>query len=335
MQQVVDNVDQVVHFCACIIGLETCQRLNLIKRVEILNCDDANFVPSQDVFGEIGCLYGEHHIQIEENATPVVHPPRRVPYALDKLKTELYRKKQLDIIEEIDEPTEWVSSLVIIEKADGRLRVCLDPSDLNRVIKREYYPMPTAETVMSEMSEAKYFSKLDASNEYWQIKVDEESSKLLTFNTPFGCHRFKRLPFGILSASEVFQKKIAEIIRGLDGCTIVQDDILVWGCTKEQHDARLKAVMERIQQAGLKLNEKKCVLGSTEVVFLGHLFSHEGVKPDPTKTEAIRDMPTPKSKQDLQRLLGMITYLGKFIPNLSITTTLKTTHGVRRGMVLV
>ena len=306
-----------------IIPQKTHHALQKIKRVEILNCDDTNFVPSQDVFGEIGCLHGEHHIQIEENATPVVHPPRRVPYALmDKLKTELDRMKQLDIIEEIDEPTEWVSSLVIIEKADGRLRVCLDPSDLNRVIKREYYPMPTAETVMSEMSEGKYFSKLDASNGYWQIKVDEESSKLLTFNTLFGRHRFIRLPFGILSASEVFQKKIAEIIQGLDGCTNVQDDILVWGSTKEQHDARLKAVMERIQQAGLKLNEKKCVFGSTEVVFLAHLFSHEGVKPDPTKIEAIRDMPTPKSKQDvdLQRLLGMITYLGKFIPNLSITT---------------
>ena len=130
----------------------------------------------------------------------------------------------------------------------------------------------------------------------------------------------KRLPFGILSASEVFQKKIAEIIQGLDNCTNVQDDILVWGSTKEQHDVKLKAVMERIQQAGLKLNEKKCLLCSTEVVFLGHLFSHEGVKPDPTKIEAIRDMPTPKSKQDLQRLLGMITYLDKFVPNLSITT---------------
>ena len=87
--------------------------------------------------------------------------------------------KQLDIIEEIDEPTEWVSSLVIIEKADGRLRVCLDPSDLNRLIKREYYPMPTAETVMSEMSDAKYFSKLGASNGYWQIKVDESSDILV------------------------------------------------------------------------------------------------------------------------------------------------------------
>lgn len=85
---------------------------------------------------------------------------------MDKLKAELDRMKRLDIIEEIDEPTEWVSSLVIIEKAEGRLRVCLNPSDVNRVIKREHYPMPTAETVMSEMSEAKYFSKVDASNVY-------------------------------------------------------------------------------------------------------------------------------------------------------------------------
>ena len=90
-----------------IIGLETFQRLNLIKRIEILNCDDANFMPSQDVFGEIGCVSGEHHIQIEENATPVIHPPRRVPYALmNNFKTELDRMKRLDIIEEIDEPTE-------------------------------------------------------------------------------------------------------------------------------------------------------------------------------------------------------------------------------------
>ena len=143
--------------------------------------------------------------------------------------------KQLDIIEEIDEPSEWVSSLVIVEKADERLRVCLDPSDLNKVIKREHHPMPTAETVMSEMSEAKYFSKLEAQNGYWQIKVDEESSKLLTFNALFGRHRFKRLPFGILSASKVFQKNIAEIIQGLDRRTNVQDDILVWGSAKEQH----------------------------------------------------------------------------------------------------
>ena len=119
-----------------IIGLETCQRLNLIKRVEILDCDDTNHLPSQDVFGEIGCLSGEHHIQIEGNAIPVVHPPRRVPYALmSKLKTELDRMKQLDIIEEIDEPTEWVSSLVIVEKADGRLRICWTPLTLTKLSK--------------------------------------------------------------------------------------------------------------------------------------------------------------------------------------------------------
>ena len=97
-----------------ILGLETCQRLNLIKRVEVLNCDNVDFIPTDhDVFGEIGCLPDEYYIEINENANPVIHPPRRVPYALmNKLKSELDRMKQLDIIEEVDEPTEWVSSLV-------------------------------------------------------------------------------------------------------------------------------------------------------------------------------------------------------------------------------
>lgn len=103
-----------------------------------------------------GCLCAEHHIQIEENATAAVNPTQRVPYALmNKHKPELERMKQLAIIGEIDEFTEWASSLVIIKKADERLRVCLDPSDLNRVIKRKHYLMLTAETMMPEMSEAK------------------------------------------------------------------------------------------------------------------------------------------------------------------------------------
>ena len=133
---------------------------------------------------------------------------------MNKLKTELSdRIKQFDIIEEIDEPTEWVSLLVIVEKSGWKTSYLFgSASDLRKLIKRGNYPMPIAETVMSKLLDAKYFSKLDASNGYWQINIDEESSKLLTFNNSFGRHRFKRLPFGILSASEVFRKKMAEIM---------------------------------------------------------------------------------------------------------------------------
>ena len=174
---------------------------------------------------------------------------------------------------------------------------------------------------MADMAGAKYFSKLDASSGYWQIKGDDESSKLLAFNTPFGRYKFKRLPFGIFSASEVFQKKISQIIEGINGCANVQDDIIVWGKTKHEHDLRLAETLDRFNKSGLKLNKGKCVFGITEMTFLGHIFSDKGVKPDPAKIKAITEMPTPINKTELQHFLGMVTYLGKFIPDLSSKTT--------------
>ena len=178
----------------------------------------------------------------------------------------------------------------------------------------------TAEEIISEMSGDQVFTKLDASNGYWQIKVDNESASLLTFGTPFGCYRFKRLPFGIHSASEVFQVEVANIIAGIEGCTNSKDDIMVWGSSKEEHDQRLRACLTRIRESGLKLNQTKCIFASRSFTFLGHTVSADGLKPDPTKINAILDMPVPQSKTDLQRFLGMINYLAKFVPNLSQTT---------------
>ena len=171
------------------------------------------------------------------------------------------------------------------------------------------------------MSDACYFSKLDAASGYWQIRVDEESSNLLAFGTPFGRHRFKRPPFGIHSASEVFQAEIASIIADLPGCANSEDDIIVWGTSKEEHDRRLRNVLLRIRNSGLKLNSSKCIFGTTCLTFLGHTLSADGITPDPTKVEAIVNMPIPKSKADLQRFLGMVNYLGKFIQNLSQITS--------------
>ena len=127
-----------------------------------------------------------------------MHPARRVPFALkQKLKAELNRMVSLGVIEKVDKPTDWVNSIVIVEKSNGDIRLCLDPKDLNRAVKREFSQMPTAEEIMSRMSGATVFSKLDASAGYWQVKVDDASSDLLAFNTPFGRFKFKRLPFGV------------------------------------------------------------------------------------------------------------------------------------------
>ena len=108
---------------------------------------------------------------------------------------------ELCIIEPVEKPMDWVNGLVVVEKPNGKLRVCLDPRPLNNAIKREHLHLPTPEEIFSQMSGACYFSKLDASSGYWQIRVDEESSNLLTFGKPSGRYRFKRLPYGIHSAS--------------------------------------------------------------------------------------------------------------------------------------
>ena len=137
----------------------------------------------------------------------IVHIPRLSTHQgeslKEQIKEELQRMEDAGVIVKQTEPTDWVNSMVTVIKPE-KIRVCIDPRDLNRAIKREYYPMKTIEDVVAGMPEAKVFSVLDATSGYWQMKLNEESSKLCTFNTPFGRYRFTRLPFGIKSAPEVF-----------------------------------------------------------------------------------------------------------------------------------
>ena len=124
---------------------------------------------------------------------------------MEKLKAELERMCKLDVIEKIDEPTDCVSAMVIVEKGNGQLPICLDPRDLNSAIKRNHYPVPTVDDVLSKIGRAKILSELDASNGYWQINVDQPSAKLLAFSTSF-C--FKRLPFGVHSTAKVSRSEL-------------------------------------------------------------------------------------------------------------------------------
>lgn len=305
-----------------ILGLETCTKLNLIKKICQINTSKLDFLSKfKDCFGELGKLPGTHHITMDPKIKPVINPPRNIPFALKKkLKEELKRMTELGVITPVTEPTEWVSSLVVVEKPNGSLRVCLDPRNLNKAIKREHYRLPTASDIIHEMAGAKFFTKLDASNAFWQIEVDEESSKLLTFNSPCGRFKFTRLPYGIHSASEICHAKIASIIEQIEGCRNSQDDIIIWADTPEVLQNRTIEVLLAIRRSGMKLNQSKCQFNINKLIFLGHKISSQGVEPDEKKCKAIIDMPDPTTKTELQRFLGMINYLGKFIPNLSNET---------------
>ncbi|KAJ8351148.1 hypothetical protein SKAU_G00226240 [Synaphobranchus kaupii] len=262
---------------------------------------------------------GECNIHLDPAATPVACPPRRIPIALhSRLKEELQKMENTDIIAKVTEPTEWVNALVVVEKPrTGKLRVCLDPRDLNKAVKRPHYPLPTLEDVTPKLAGARYFSVMDARSGYWAIKLTDESSKLTTFNTPFWRYRFLRLPFGLISAQDEFQRKIDETYQGLDGVVAIVDDVLIYGATQEEHDRNLRAMLQRSREKGVRLNPEKSIIGATEVSYFGHRLSAEGIKPDPAKISAIKRMEPPKNRAELETVLGMANYLAKFAPSLS------------------
>ena len=140
---------------------------------------------------------------------------------------------------------------------------------------------------MSKFRNAKYFTKLDASSGFWQMKLDNESSTLTCFNTAFGRYRFLRLPFGISSAPEVYHKELHMVFEHIDGVSTLIDDIIVWGTTIDEHNDRLQKVLEKTRSVNLKLNREKCKFGMTELTFIGDVVSSEVMKPDPLKVLAI------------------------------------------------
>ncbi|KAK3701094.1 hypothetical protein QZH41_004873 [Actinostola sp. cb2023] len=240
-----------------------------------------------DCFEGIGCFEGEYHIILDETVPPVVHPPRRIPEALRKpFKAELDSLCAQEILKKVDKPTDWVNSFVCVTKPNGSIRLCLDPKDLNKATKRPHHYTPTLEDILAKLNGAKYFAIVDARSGYWNIKLDEESSYYTTFNSPFGRYRFCRLPFGLICAQDVFQKKVDETFGDLTGVTGIADDIVVVGFKEDgsDHDTNLQAVMERARSTGLKFNPDKCVIKSTSIPFYGHILSANGLKVDPSKT---------------------------------------------------
>ena len=179
--------------------------------------------------GEV-CFEDELHLEVDESVAPVKMPVRRVPVGLKgKLKDELKKMEKAGIISRVNSPTDWVSSLVIVKKPSGKLRICIDPKTLNKALKRSHYPLPVIEDLLPELSDAKVFSKCDVKNAFWHVKLDEASSYLTTFETPFGRYKWNKMPFGISPASEYFQYYLEKNLEGLAGIKPIADDILIYG----------------------------------------------------------------------------------------------------------
>ena len=292
----------------------------LIARVHSVEIETNQILNDyKDVIGEqIGCLPGEYTIKIDDSIQLVVHAPRSVPVAIrEQVQSELDNLTNLGIITPVNEPTKWVNSMVSVRKKSGRVRICIDPSDLNKAVLREHFPMNSMEDIVTRLHGSKYFTTLDANMGYYQIKLSKESSMLTTFNTPFGRYRYLRMPMGLECAGEIFQREMVTNFGNLNGTEIVMDDILVHGKTLEEHNERLKNVLEKSREINIKLNKDTCSIAKPEVDYVGHKLTGEGLKPGKDKVKAILEMREPENHQELETILGMLAYLAKFIPNLS------------------
>ncbi len=300
------------HHVNNLLGRDAASTMELVKRLEEIQPIS---YPSELGLVKIKPI----KIHLKEDAVPYsVYTARRVSVPLlPKVQAEIERMVQCGVIEEITEPTEWCAPMVAVPKKTGQIRICVDLKQLNKAVKREKFVLPTIDDILPKLAHAQVFSLLDAASGFWQLPLDIDCAKLTTFITPFGRYFFRRLPFGITSAPEIFQREMSAILKDLEAVAVFMDDILVYGNTPEEHEHRLHRALEAVDRAGLKLNTEKCLLRQGQLRYLGHVIDKEGICPDTTQIEAITHLEKPKNISELRRMLGMIHYLGRYVPHLS------------------
>ena len=274
----------------------------------------------KQVFEEgLGTLKGvKANLSVKADSNPKFFKPRPVPFALkDKIGEELDRLEGMGVLEKV-EYSEWAAPIVPVKKPDGSIRLCGDYKvTINPVLEVDQHPLPNPEELFVTLSGGKKFSKLDLTQAYQQILLNEKSREFVTVNTHKGLYRPTRLPFGVASATAIFQSKIEQVLQGIPMVVCRVDDILVSGKSDEEHLRNLDEVLTRIANAGLKLKLSKCKFMQPQVEYLGFQLDSFGIHVIDKKVEAIRDAPAPEDQNQLRSFLGMVTYYSKFIPSYS------------------
>ena len=263
-------------------------------------------------------MSGEYDIKTDPSVPPVQHGRRKVPIEHKaEIEKELNEMVCQGIIAKQTEPTPWVSSLTYPKKPNGKLRICLDPKDLNKAIIREHHKALTLEEIAHVLTGATKFSKVDGNKAFFGMHLTERASLLTTFNTHLGRYRFLRVPFGLKMSQDIFQMRMDDIVAQCPGVLAIHDDVFIYGKDDSDHDANLVNLFNVAQKEGLVFNSAKCAIKQESVTFFGGVFSAKGYSPDPGKIQGISDMPAPQTKQELQSFLGAVNYLQTFIPHLS------------------
>lgn len=274
-----------------------------------------------DVFSEeLGLMKGPPaSLLLKDGAVPKFCKARPLPYALrDKVAKELERMVSLGIIYPVKH-SDWATPIVPVLKKDGTVRICGDfKATLNQACAIEQYPLPVIQDMFASLGGGEVFSTLDLKDAYNQVPLDEGARKLCVINTHLGLFSYSRLPFGISSAPAIFQRKMDTMLAGLPGVQAYLDDVLVSEKSAD-NGARLKAVLQRFREHGVKLRHDKCSFSQASVTYLGHRIDRLGLHPTEKNVEAIVNAPSPRNVGELRSFVGMLTFYSRFLPNMSTT----------------
>ena len=213
------------------------------------------------------------------------------------------------IIREVREATPWCSPMVIAYKQNNDIRVCQDLWHLNQYVRRPHMQIPTLDEMNAKLNGGAFFATLDCQGGFHQITIAKTSQLLLTFSTLFGRYCYQRLPFGLVSAPEAYQKIMHDLVADVDGAICYIDDLIVYGKTRDEHNAALERVMQRLSYNGLRLNLAKCNFAKQSIFFLGYTWNSSGMRPGDEKLQAIKNMEKPKNGEELRSFLDLAANL--------------------------
>lgn len=255
----------------------------------------------------------QHRIDVGDSM-PIATAPRRIPMALeekvDKMVDDLLKN---DVIQPSESP--WNAPIVVVAKKNGDIRLCVDYRRLNAVTRRPIFPIPATQQLLDCLQDSAYFSTLDLSQGYHQIPMAPEDMEKTAFATRKGHFEYKRMPFGLSTAPATFQRLMHIVFKheNWEMCLVYLDDVIIFGRSVEEHLERLRAVLQRVREAELKLSPSKCSFMKTEVEYLGHVVSASGIKTDPRKVDKVQQWPTPRTVKQLRSFLGFCGYYRRFV----------------------
>ena len=308
-----------------LLGCTTSEELGLVKFTEnIKTTAQVSQVQTdllqeyKQVFSGIGKMKDTQvNLHINKEIRPVQQKQRRIPFHLrSDVEKELERLEDLDIIERAEGPTTWISPIVVVPKAKG-VRICLDSRVINTAIERECEVIPTINDLKKDLNGSTVFWTIDLNKGYHQLELHVESRPITTFTTHKGLFRYKRLCFGVNSAAEIFQRKIADMLQGIEGVKNMSDDIIIFAKSEAEHDEILRKVLKCMEVNNVTANAEKSKFKQKSVTYFGHIFSGKGIRPTPEKVAAMVNADAPKNASEVRSLLGMAQYVSHFVANFS------------------